>query len=169
MASKGRLLRILAVAALVVLSLPFWLVPVVDLVSHEDAPMIDLRTVKLSTWKANEYLAAPEGFTPLARPHATAPVYPRSADEVARRLKAVVMAERRIEWREEAADGLKFEVIQRSKLIGFPDTVTVEVLPLEGGGSTLAIYSRSRYGRADFGVNGRRVESWLQRLEATLK
>jgi uncharacterized protein (DUF1499 family) len=30
--------------------------------------------------------------------------------------------------------------------------------------SSLAIYSRSRYGRGDFGTNRRRVERWLSQL-----
>lgn len=169
MALRRRLLQIVAAVALIALSAPLWLVPVVDLVIHEEAPMIDIRNVELSRWKANEYLVAPEGFTPRAKPQRIAPVHARPAAEIASRLKGVILAEPRIDWREEAAGGLRLEVVQRSRVFRFPDTVTIEILPLDAARSTLAIYSRSRYGRRDFGVNRDRVESWLARLEATLK
>ncbi len=169
MAVRRRLLDIVAVLALVALSTPLWLVPVVDLVTHEEEPMIDIRAVELSKWKANEYLVAPEGFTPRAKPHRVAPVYARPATEIAGRLKGVILGARDIEWRADPAGGMKFEVIQRSRVFRFPDIVTVEVLPLDDARSTLAIYSRSRYGRRDFGVNRDRVEAWLARLEAMLK
>ena len=46
----------------------------------------------------------------------------------------------------------------------YPDSITVRFLPLEEGRSTLAIYSRSHYGRSDFGVNKERVDGWLASL-----
>ncbi len=169
MAWWRRLIQIMAVLALVALSTPLWLIPLVDAVTHTEEPMIDIRTVTLSKWKANEYLVAPQGFTPHATPQRIAPVYDRPAGELAQRFRAAIQGEPRIEWRGEADGGLRFEVIQRSKLFRFPDTVTVEALPLDAARSTLAVYSRSRYGRRDFGVNMRRVEAWLAKLDASVK
>ncbi|MEM8988548.1 MAG: DUF1499 domain-containing protein [Pseudomonadota bacterium] len=63
---------------------------------------------------------------------------------------------------------LQYEFIQRSRLFRFPDTVTVRFVPLEAGRSTLAVYSRSKYGYGDMGANKRRVENWLSALEAML-
>jgi uncharacterized protein (DUF1499 family) len=34
----------------------------------------------------------------------------------------------------------------------------------DGDGSTIAIYSRSRFGYSDLGVNQRRVEEWMTAL-----
>jgi uncharacterized protein (DUF1499 family) len=62
----------------------------------------------------------------------------------------------------------QFEYVQRSRVLRFPDVITVQLIPLGPDRSTLAVYSRSRYGRSDFGVNRRRVEDWLTRLERTL-
>ncbi|MGB3553350.1 MAG: DUF1499 domain-containing protein [Jannaschia sp.] len=53
--------------------------------------------------------------------------------------------------------------VQRSKVMGFPDAISVRVAP-EGNGSTLAIWSRSRFGHSDMGVNRARVERWLAAL-----
>jgi uncharacterized protein (DUF1499 family) len=62
----------------------------------------------------------------------------------------------------------RFSVIQHSALLRFPDIVTVEFIPLEGDRSSLAVYSRARYGRSDFGVNRKRVLRWLDRLQAAV-
>jgi hypothetical protein len=43
----------------------------------------------------------------------------------------------------------------------FPDTVTVRFLPVGSAQSTLAIYSRSHYGRSDLGANEKRIKGWL--------
>jgi uncharacterized protein (DUF1499 family) len=45
----------------------------------------------------------------------------------------------------------------------------MEVVPLDAERATLAVYSRSRYGRRDFGVNAKRVEAWLAALERELR
>ena len=53
--------------------------------------------------------------------------------------------------------------VQRSRVIGFPDAISVSARP-DGKGSRLSIWSRSRYGQYDFGVNRARVERWLAAL-----
>jgi uncharacterized protein (DUF1499 family) len=60
-------------------------------------------------------------------------------------------------------------LIQHSVLLRFPDVITVEFVALDADRSSLAIYSRARYGRGDFGVNRKRVQRWLSRLEQMTK
>ena len=67
--------------------------------------------------------------------------------------------------REEIATGQRVYV-QRSLVFRFPDTIWIQVLPLDANRSTLAIYSRSAYGRYDFGVNRSRVQAWLAAIVA---
>ncbi len=55
--------------------------------------------------------------------------------------------------------------MQRSRYIGYPDYISVKFFDLEDGSSTLAIYSRARYGRSDFGVNRARIKNWVKALE----
>ena len=57
--------------------------------------------------------------------------------------------------------------IVRFRLVGFPDFVTVKLVETEDG-TALAIFSRSKYGYSDMGVNKARVEAWLAVLEAKL-
>lgn len=55
-------------------------------------------------------------------------------------------------------------VIQHTKLLRFPDVVTAEFAALDNDRSSVAVYSKSRYGSGDFGTNRKRVLRWLDRL-----
>lgn len=53
--------------------------------------------------------------------------------------------------------------VQRSKLMGYPDVISVRITPVEGG-SRLSVWSRSRFGQSDLGVNKARLETWIAGL-----
>jgi hypothetical protein len=55
--------------------------------------------------------------------------------------------------------------VQRTEVLKFPDYLSVRFIDLGGGRSTLAIFSRSRYGHGDMGVNRARVQAWLEALK----
>jgi Protein of unknown function (DUF1499) len=55
--------------------------------------------------------------------------------------------------------------IQHSPTFRFPDVITVEFVALGPDRSSIAIYSRSRYGSSDFGKNRKRVEKWMGLLQ----
>jgi len=57
--------------------------------------------------------------------------------------------------------------VSRSRLLGFPDYTTVQVIETPDGAS-LAVFARLRFGRKDFGVNRARVQEWLFQLECRL-
>lgn len=59
--------------------------------------------------------------------------------------------------------------VQRSAVFRFPDYITVEFVPISNNRSSLIIYSTSKYGHYDFGVNQKRVKSWLTALEQQIK
>lgn len=54
--------------------------------------------------------------------------------------------------------------IQRSKWFGFPDYISVRIIPFEAGRSALVVYSRARYGGSDLGVNEARITGWVAAL-----
>jgi uncharacterized protein (DUF1499 family) len=62
-------------------------------------------------------------------------------------------------------DRLQAHFVARSALLNFPDLIAVQVTPDSG----LILWSRSLYGRSDFGVNRARLETWLAALEAELQ
>ncbi|MCP5075219.1 MAG: DUF1499 domain-containing protein [Rhodobacteraceae bacterium] len=51
--------------------------------------------------------------------------------------------------------------VQRSRRMRYPDYVSVKFIDLPDDRSTLAVFSRARYGVSDRGVNRARVERWV--------
>jgi len=124
--------------------------------------MLDLASLKQPNGR-NQYLAAPQGFG-IAQPDRITPLFPRPAADLAQLFLAMALKQPRVTLRRQRQDGLGFELVQRSRLFRFPDIISVEVIPVDERRSSLAIFSRSVYGRRDFGVNRNRVEDWLARL-----
>lgn len=129
--------------------------------------MIAFEKLKLKA-SPNQYLVAPEGFCPQASPHRKAPVFKVSAANLREAFVAVALAEPRV-TRGASDTGLdQHDFIQRSALLGFADDVTVRFIALSPATSTLAIYSRSRMGWSDMGVNRKRIDLWLAKVAAKL-
>ena len=57
--------------------------------------------------------------------------------------------------------------VQRSATMAFPDYISVRAVAAEGG-ATLAIWSRSRYGHSDLGVNAKRLDAWIAAIDLSL-
>jgi len=53
-------------------------------------------------------------------------------------------------------------------VLNFPDLVMAQVREEGPDSSDLILYSRSIYGYGDFGVNRKRLETWIGRLQAKL-
>jgi uncharacterized protein (DUF1499 family) len=112
---------------------------------------------------SNRFLACPEGYC-AGPPDRISPVFDVPAAALRDRWNRMVEAEPRVTRTGSADDALQYDVVQRSRFFRFPDLITVRFVPLGDTRSTLAVYSRSRYGREDFGVNRKRVEAWLAAL-----
>ena len=54
--------------------------------------------------------------------------------------------------------------VQRTNLMAYPDYISVKITAEEGGTSRLTLYSRSRFGQSDLGVNKARVKAWTAAL-----
>lgn len=121
--------------------------------------MLELRHLARSR-RRNQCWISPAGFAP-EPPHDEAPVYAMPASALRDGLRDIIAAEPRITWGKVSTDGLRFDLVQRSRLFGFPDDIAIEILPLGPQQSTLAIYSRAKYGLRDYGVNRQRVKRWL--------
>lgn len=129
-----------------------------------DRAAVDFATLERRT-SPNDFLACPPGLCARATADVESPVLARSPDETRIRFLAMVdlLPRARLVAADPALD--QYDVVETSRLLGFPDTVTVRVLPAGENGSTVAVYSRSHYGHSDLGVNARRVRAWLDFLE----
>lgn len=99
---------------------------------------------------------------------ASAPVFHVPVAELAAAFDAVAMADDRVEVLAGSATDGFVTYVQRSAVFAFPDYVSVTFADVETGGSSLAIFSRARYGRSDLGVNQKRVERWVATTEQRL-
>jgi uncharacterized protein (DUF1499 family) len=92
------------------------------------------------------------------------PVFAASAKDLRLAFSKVIASEDRVVLVEVTDQDASERYIQRSRLMGFPDTIVVRFFERAGGQSTLALYSRSQLGRGDLGVNRARIERWLEKL-----
>jgi uncharacterized protein (DUF1499 family) len=109
----------------------------------------------------NAWRVAPAG---VAGVDAVAPVFAVPAERLALALDEAALAEPGTERLAGRPEDLWTTYVQRSPWVGFPDYVSVRAVARDDGTSSLAIFSRSRYGRGDMGVNRARVERWLAAL-----
>ena len=112
---------------------------------------------------------APEGFCKTAKVDMAPPVYGVPAGKLRQELLSIIIAQPRVSHTLADEAGLYDDFVVRSALFRFPDLISVQAIDAGKGKSTLALYSRSVYGRSDLGVNRRRSLGWLARLSETIK
>ena len=61
----------------------------------------------------------------------------------------------------------RIDAVQRTLIMRFPDDLTIRVRPLAGQ-TRIDVRSVSRYGRHDFGVNAKRIETFANEMQAQL-
>lgn len=109
----------------------------------------------------NTYLAAPPGFAP--PPDAVLPER-RDPAQLYDAIRRIALAHDGVFLHAEFAERRQIHFVARSPLANYPDLVMAAVTP-EGG---FVLWSRSVYGRKDFGANAARVTAWLADLARAL-
>lgn len=120
-------------------------------------------TTVARTGRPNDRLLCPVGAC-AAPSDAEAPVLDLAPEELLARWRRVIEAQPRTRVVEEDPTGLRIVVEQRSRIIGFVDTIAIKILPLPDGRASFAAYSRSQTGYWDLGVNAERLDSWTRAL-----
>lgn len=110
----------------------------------------------------NTALAAPPGFTPA--PDIETRRYPVPPDRLYAAIRSVALAQPRTHLHAVFDGQLQAHFVARSALLNYPDLIAVQVTPESG----LILWSRSVYGRSDFGVNRARLAAWLAALDVAL-
>ncbi len=111
----------------------------------------------------NTYLVCPAHLT-TATVDREPPVYPVSLAELEALWVDALREEPRTSLIAADAQGHRYLYVQRTAVLRFPDVIQIAFVEVPPDGATLCIYSRSIYGRSDFGQNERRVEDWLGRF-----
>ena len=132
------------------------------LVQPATTDFIDFAEVKRSA-NGNDALACPPGLC-FAKVDLTVAPVAMSAAALVAKIKALPTLEPRIVMVGENDAELRYVLVQRSALFNFPDTINIAIQPVDASHAAIAIYSRSRYGKGDLGVNMKRVQRWLSLL-----
>lgn len=110
----------------------------------------------------NWYLVCPDGGCPVGTAHRASPVFAVPAAQMQDRVDAFLASDPAVSV--ESRRNGTIDAVVRTPLMRWPDWVTLQVIPLDAGRSTLAVFSRSVYGVRDMGANRARVEAWLDSL-----
>lgn len=121
---------------------------------------VDFQTLEIRG-SDNEFLMCSERYCTASEPHAASPVIPLPLKVVRGRFFEVLALRPKIRLLSIDALADQYVVEERSKVFGFPDTVTIRFFALDDDHTTVAIYSRSHYGESDLGVNEQRVRAWI--------
>jgi len=108
----------------------------------------------------NDYLLRPYGAA-LNGADGIAGVFQGDAASLTFQLQKTALAEPRTRLIAGDSQTGFITLVQRSRWMGFPDTITIMTHDIGSDRATLTIWSRSRYGTNDFGVNKARVTRWL--------
>jgi hypothetical protein len=129
-----------------------------------EVPVIDFATLERGP-DANQYLLCPKGMC-AAETDGEAPVFDVPVEQLQVAWDEMLAEQPRLQVLRRDVTNIQIDYVQRSRLLRFPDLVTVRFVPIDDTHSTVAIYSRSVYGKGDMGVNRLRVEEWLARVKA---
>jgi uncharacterized protein (DUF1499 family) len=114
----------------------------------------------------NTALAGPAGSVP--PPDIVTPAHPMPADRLQGAVRAVAAAQPRTFLAADYPARRQTHWVVRSAVFNFPDLVTAQIADAGADSSTLVLYSRSVYGRSDFGVNRQRLIDWLAALQTKI-
>lgn len=113
----------------------------------------------------NTYYVAPQAMVDAAT-DMDAPLYRAPGSIMAKAFNEYVLTQPNTMLLAGSPDIGWMTYVQRTPVMRMPDYISVKFLDFEEGDSTLAIYSRSRYGYGDMGVNKARIDMWLQSLSS---
>lgn len=128
---------------------------------------VDPKTVSAPS-SPNWALGAPKEAKTTTRPTHEVPVFATGPEELLGYLDTVATQDGRVEVVASDNAALTRTYVQRSRVFGFPDIVSVQAIDLgfgdAGQRASVLLYSRSIYGYSDLGVNAARLDRWITGL-----
>lgn len=111
----------------------------------------------------NYFLLCPKDYCKIA-PNEISPHFDINSHELYKAWLSMIHNQARVTLLDSDSNHAHYQYAQRSLIFHFPDYIDVQFIPISEKSSTIAIYSRAKYGHSDFGVNRKRVKKWLQLL-----
>ncbi len=160
-------MKVMAVIIVIgILAITGWGVFYIRTIDHDpNVWHVDPRTVPPSD-TPNSYRVALPGITEMPI-DLEAPIYSVPASSLAQAFDDFVMGQPRVERIAGSVEAGWVTYVQRTESFQFPDYITVQFFDLgETSTSTLVLYTRSRFGHSDMGVNEARAKAWLKSIES---
>ncbi len=157
------LIVLLGAISIPVFFTPLGEVPLTTVLSVGDVKPTNFQTLKLNP-NPNQHLICPESLC-IEEKQTESPAFDIPVDRLKSIWASMLAEQPNIEILRTSADGNSQDLVQRTRLVRYPDIVSVEFFKTGETQSTLAIYSRSIYGRSDFGANKTRIDAWIARLK----
>ena len=132
------------------------------------AAMLDFKSLEKAS-SPNRWLIAPSFYLEASQPDAEAPTFNQDRQTAFAAVEAAINDEPRVSERLIDRERFQLRYTATVPLFRFKDDVDIAVLPgADPNTSTIAIYSRSRVGHSDLGVNKHRAESILRTIKSKL-
>jgi uncharacterized protein (DUF1499 family) len=110
----------------------------------------------------NSYRVAPADS--VIEADAVAPVFQTSTPELAAKFERIARESGNVDVVGGSPESGFVTYVQTSSMFAFPDYISVKFIEIDANTSTLAVFSRSRLGQSDLGVNKKRIIAWLDQL-----
>lgn len=137
------------------------------LVGPPDLGAVDFASIERSR-TGNDALICPPGFCGAARTDGVPPVFNAPVARLRDAVRVIEVNDPDVFALARDEAKVQDRYLARTRLMRFPDTISVRFIDLGEGRSTLALYSRSQIGSRDFGVNRARLMTWIQLLRQKL-
>lgn len=124
---------------------------------------VDFENLKIPN-SPNYYFACPENFCN-AVSNQIVPTFSMPVSALIQSWQAMIKQQPRTKLLQADISKHRYFYVQRSLIFRFPDYITVQFIAIDDYHSTVAIFSQSKYGYSDLGVNKKRVKAWLTQLE----
>lgn len=111
------------------------------------------------------YLACPENYCNDKKKLVT-PVFNMSRAKLEEKWQMVAATLPRTQLISQNEKTDEYVYTQRSMMLHFPDDIFIKFVDLGENKSGILMYSQSRYGHYDFGINKARVKDWLKLLQS---
>jgi uncharacterized protein (DUF1499 family) len=128
-----------------------------------DVPVVNFATLQ-RTPTPNQYLLCPPDLC-TTQTNGVAPAFDLPVEQLQAAWEQMIAEQPRVELLRRDIANVQLDYVQRTRLLRFPDLVTVRFIPIDDAHATLAIYSRSIYGKGDLGVNRTRIDDWMSKLK----
>ena len=168
----SKILIVLMLAGLVLIPVLLWFVYDRDafwqsLAGNPDQGQTDFAALQKAR-KPNEALACPvhdlADICPMREPDIRTPSYDLTPSELAAKLIAVFSSNPQVVRVDDGTSPLKLRFVRRTAWMRFPDTFSVEIIPLANNKATLAIHGKALVGHSDMGNNLNLVKQALDQL-----